>query len=432
MTSAPHQETVGQRLRRLRLANGLSQRELSGPGVSYAYISRIEAGTRTPSVKALRTLARKLRVSPEYLETGSDLRDVDSRELRLADAELALRLGGEPEEVRRMLEQLLDESVRAGDAVSGRRARIALGIAAFRAGAFADAVEQLEDIADPEALPPEEYADVFTTLGRAYHALGQFERAIELYRRCVAEVDTHNPISFVTYATHLSYALSDAGDLDGARDVVNEVFERTAGVGDLYSQVRVYWSAARLEMRDGRERTALEHIRHAIALLRVTEDTVQLGRANVLAAEIAVADNDLDGANEHLTQAERLLGQAPAPDDQCTLRTVQARWAARSGHADEAIAFAREALDLGGTEAGERAEATWALAEALAAKGQSDEAMHAFEQAIDRFLDDKRSREAARVCRAYASALRAAGREQEAFAVLERAADLAVASSNAR
>ncbi len=54
-------ETVGERLNRLRRERGLSQRELAEPGVSYAYISRIEAGTRNPSVKALRKLARTAR-----------------------------------------------------------------------------------------------------------------------------------------------------------------------------------------------------------------------------------------------------------------------------------------------------------------------------------------------------------------------------------
>src|SRR5205809_7908444 len=63
-------ESIGVRLKRLRLERDLSQRELSGPGVSYAYISRIEAGARTPSVKALRLLAQKLGVSVEQLETG--------------------------------------------------------------------------------------------------------------------------------------------------------------------------------------------------------------------------------------------------------------------------------------------------------------------------------------------------------------------------
>jgi Helix-turn-helix domain len=47
-------ETVGQRIRRLREERSLSQRDLSEPGTSYAYISRIEAGARNPSEKALR------------------------------------------------------------------------------------------------------------------------------------------------------------------------------------------------------------------------------------------------------------------------------------------------------------------------------------------------------------------------------------------
>jgi transcriptional regulator with XRE-family HTH domain len=63
-------ESIAARLKRLRLAQGLSQRDLSSPGVSYAYISRIEAGARMPSVKALRKLAAKLDVTVEYLETG--------------------------------------------------------------------------------------------------------------------------------------------------------------------------------------------------------------------------------------------------------------------------------------------------------------------------------------------------------------------------
>ena len=85
-------ETVGQRLRRLRLSRGLSQRDLAEPGVSYAYISRIESGARQPSVKALRKLARTLGVSPEYLERGVDLAPREDLEIQIADAEVALRL----------------------------------------------------------------------------------------------------------------------------------------------------------------------------------------------------------------------------------------------------------------------------------------------------------------------------------------------------
>src|SRR5256884_1599553 len=90
-----HQEPIGARLKRLRLERGFSQRDLSSPGVSYAYISRIEAGARRPSVKALRMLARKLGVTAEYLETGSEIGASEARELRLAELELRLRLDGD-------------------------------------------------------------------------------------------------------------------------------------------------------------------------------------------------------------------------------------------------------------------------------------------------------------------------------------------------
>src|SRR3989440_5535986 len=86
---AEQTETIGKRLRRLRLERRLSQRELSSPGVSYAYISRIEAGARTPSVKALRQLAAKLGVTVEYLETGVAMTTTDH-----LLAEVKVRLGG--------------------------------------------------------------------------------------------------------------------------------------------------------------------------------------------------------------------------------------------------------------------------------------------------------------------------------------------------
>src|SRR2546430_4784943 len=123
MASAPDRETIGQRLRRLRLDRGLSQRELSSPGVSYAYISRIEAGTRQPSVKALRKLAAKLGVTADYLETGSDLAGAEARELRLAQLELSVRLG-DWTDVEGPLERLLAEAVAAGDRSATSNARV--------------------------------------------------------------------------------------------------------------------------------------------------------------------------------------------------------------------------------------------------------------------------------------------------------------------
>ena len=96
--------SVGDRIRERRLALGLSQRELASEGVSYAYISRLEANTRRPSVRALRKLAVKLGVSVHWLETGED----DPGE-ELARIVLDHRAGPLPARARTLARKLLRE-----------------------------------------------------------------------------------------------------------------------------------------------------------------------------------------------------------------------------------------------------------------------------------------------------------------------------------
>src|SRR6266576_534053 len=219
-------EGVGQRLKRLRVARGFSQRDLSSPGVSYAYISRIEAGARTPSVKALRKLAQKLGVSVEYLETGRDIREVDDRELRLADAELELRLSDDFSAAEGKLDKILAEALAAGDMTSAVRARVALGLASAQRGNHLEAVERLEAaVAGEGAPPPHLRPDLYTTLGQSYAALGAPDRAVRIFDNCLTHVRQEVPgdaAVHIRYATFLSYALTDAGEFDRAAAVVQE------------------------------------------------------------------------------------------------------------------------------------------------------------------------------------------------------------------
>jgi len=180
-------ESLAERLKRLRLERGFSQRELSSPGVSYAYISRIEAGARQPSVKALRKLAQKLGVSADYLETGSEVRADELRELRLSEAELRLRLEQDADASAEEFGALLEEAREAGDSEAVLRARLGVGEVAARRGDYDEAVVQLEISLSEGAISPLTHADVFATLARSYSALGRPERAVELLERCLAE-----------------------------------------------------------------------------------------------------------------------------------------------------------------------------------------------------------------------------------------------------
>jgi transcriptional regulator with XRE-family HTH domain len=72
---------VGDRLRKARLKARLSQRELAFPGCTAAYISRLEAEERNPSLQMVAELARRLGVDAYWLATGKRRSDAVSAAL---------------------------------------------------------------------------------------------------------------------------------------------------------------------------------------------------------------------------------------------------------------------------------------------------------------------------------------------------------------
>jgi transcriptional regulator with XRE-family HTH domain len=429
-------EGVGARLKRLRLQRGFSQRDLSSPGVSYAYISRIEAGARTPSVKALRKLAQKLGVSVEYLETGRDIRDVDDRELRLADAELDLRLGNDTAAAVQKLSAVLKEAEAAGDGDSALRARITLGLAAAQNGDHLEAVERLEAVIADERVPAAHVRpDLYTTLGQSYAALGAPERAVKLFERCLEQVSQAVPADTagqIRYATFLSYALSDSGDYERAGDVVREALSRADEQTDPYTRVRLYWSLARLHALEGRSTEALDYIRSAIALLKATDDNLTLARAYLLAAGVELRNRSIEDARSNLVLAERLLGPTPERVDLGMLRIGQSGLAHLEGNGEKAVEHARDSLALLGDFHGDtQGAAVHALAKGLALTGDTTGANDAFRRAVDLLAVHGRRVDAGEAALEWASFLQAQGREEEAEPILRRAYDLGVDAETA-
>src|SRR5436305_14463122 len=82
---------VGVRLKAARERAGLSQRQLAFDGCTAAYISRLEAGARVPSLQMVNELAARLGVSSQWLSTGVEVPYTEPTDL--LEAEVALRLG---------------------------------------------------------------------------------------------------------------------------------------------------------------------------------------------------------------------------------------------------------------------------------------------------------------------------------------------------
>jgi tetratricopeptide (TPR) repeat protein len=425
---AAGEESIGTRIRRLRLERGLSQRELSGPGVSYAYVSRIEAGQREPSLKALRILARKLRVSLDHLETGAAVSDAQDRELRLADAELELRLGTDLRAAEESFRALLVDARESGDTFVEARARAGRGIALAGLGESRSAAAELERALDAEAAMPELRPDAYRALARAYRELGMPQRAVQLLERCVEELGRRPPgdeASAALYSTYLSQALEERGETAGARIALLEARERLEASGDARARIRLQWSLAREAVEERRFDRALAYLRRAVTLLEATEDTVELARAHLTCARVLVDEGQAESAGTHLERAEWLLQLSGEPGELGILRTAQSRWAAEVGRVDEALERAQEAVEiLEGHEA--QGGAWYALGVAHALRNETDEADAAFRSAVDHLARGGDWREAARASREWARVLRTAGREAEAFEVMEQATLLTV------
>src|SRR5215472_18762654 len=75
---------LGERLRQLRVAAGLTQSELAGERFSKEYVSQIERGKTRPTRETIEWLAAKLGADPGFLERG-----ISADERRRVDTLLA-------------------------------------------------------------------------------------------------------------------------------------------------------------------------------------------------------------------------------------------------------------------------------------------------------------------------------------------------------
>src|SRR5438874_8156807 len=111
--SAPSGLRLGERLRQLRVAAGLTQSELAGDRFSKEYVSQIERGKTRPTRETIDWLAERLGVDAGFLANG-----VSTDERGRLDA--ALTRAGALLEARRNDEALEEfESIRAAALATG-------------------------------------------------------------------------------------------------------------------------------------------------------------------------------------------------------------------------------------------------------------------------------------------------------------------------
>jgi tetratricopeptide (TPR) repeat protein len=410
-------EAVGRRLKEARERAGLSQRALSFSGCSPAYISRIEAGDRIPSLQLLRELGRRLGVSEDYLATGSET--IPARSALLVDAEIALRLD-DLDRARGLYERALAE---ANGPTERAEALEGLGSLELREGRPAEAVELLEQALTLFGGDPASRPSLAEGLGRAHAALGEFAPAIALFRRCAETFDAAGDVlGSIRFACLLGYALTDSGNFAEAESVVAKALVAGREVADPYTRARLYWSQSRLLLEQGKATTAERYARGALETLRATEDTYALGLAHQLLALVYLEVGRPGEALELLEEAWPLIAASATPVELAEYRVEEARALAALGERERAAALAMAATaGLKGALAVDAGRSYVLLAGIFTELGEPDRARELYELGIERLEEWGPSRYLVDAYGQLARLLEDAGHTDEALDVLKRA-----------
>jgi len=409
-------KAVGQRLRTAREAVGLSQRQLAFPGCSPAYISRIEAGDRIPSLQLLRELGRRLGVSEDFLATGSEARP---QSFLLLEAELALRFD-DLERAGELYAEAFEQAVRPAER---SQAEEGLGQLALRTGDVRKAIGYFERALVGSSLDEWERPALAESLGRAYMVVGELEPAVAIFERCLAAFEERGDrIAAVRFACLLGYALSEAGEFVRAEEVVARALAEGRESLDPYMRARVYWARAKVLGDQGDLEGASPYAYQALAAIELTEDLHYTGLAHQLVARLELERGRASEALEYLVQGWPLLERSGSPIEQALFRAEQTLALARLGQTEEAAEVGEEVTALlGDADPSEAGRIYAILAEVALELGEDEEAEARYLHAVERLERQPAGRDLVDAYAKLAELMEAKGRSEDAYAFMKKA-----------
>ncbi|HEX2504611.1 MAG TPA: helix-turn-helix domain-containing protein, partial [Gaiellaceae bacterium] len=409
-------KAVGERLREAREAAGLSQRQLAFSGCSPAYISRIEAGDRIPSLQLLRELGRRLNVSEDYLATGVDPARQSGK---LMDADLARRFD-ETERAAALYQEILDTTLDAGERAAALEG---LGHIELRTGHPRPAVALFEQALAVSGQRDFERPALAESLGRAYAALGEFAPAMAIFERCLEHAESkRDTLGVVRFAALLSYALTDSGNLTRAEQVVTRALAAEDETLDPLARARLLWSQAKLRGESGDAEASAGYAYKALALIELTEDTDLLGLAHRIVAYAELDRGEPEAALRHLEEGWPLLERGGSPLERAHYQIDKARAYVRLGRAEEAAALALQATGKLGDALPEDAGRAYALvADVYVELGRPERAQELYELAAEYLKQNNPNRYLAEVWGKLASLHEAEGRLDRAYEYMKLA-----------
>lgn len=370
---------VGQRLRKARQAAGLTQRDLSFEGCTAAYVSRIEAGARVPSLQILREFANQLGVSLEYLATGQP--DAETLSSELLEAEVALRLGQE-ERATELYEAALDE---ADSPAALARVQLGLGRLALRRGELDEGIALLEQALDSGRLGSGDASAAANALGRSYASQNRYDEAFALFERFLGEAQARGDhFDQIRFALLLANAYVDHGDYARAHATLGGVLDLARKTVDPTLRASLYWSQSRVHLSQEEPDRAAEYAQLAIATLKAGEQTLEAARALQVLAFIENDRGNPRAALELVDEGEPIVAAAGKTTDAAMFAVERARALWALGETDEAAALLLGIVPrLSAAAPRDAARAYSVVAGIFRAQGDTARALELYELAVE-------------------------------------------------
>ena len=389
------------RLRRLRAAKGLTQRQLAGTDLSVSYVSLLEAGRRTPTPETVSALAASLGCTPAELLGEADSPPARPATLNIRFGQLALEAGSLDQAQQHFEVALatpdLDPLMRT-EAVIGA-ARVLEGQGRLREAA--DAYEGLVQ----EAMDSPRYVaslSVIINWCRCLYELGELGRVVEVGTGAMQELDrlqAWRSDTAVQLLATVAAAHFELGQVPQAERLLREGLVRAEEIRSPKARASVLWNASHLASEEGRHREALELAEEALAYFRHEADRRAAARLLSQYGYLLLRQDPprVADAIDTLHEALEILREAGYGYERGYVLTELSRANLLQDQPDRAAELAEQAVaELGPQAALERARAQTAHAAALAALGRTEQSAALFDQAAGALEQLHASRHAAR------------------------------------
>jgi tetratricopeptide (TPR) repeat protein len=413
---------LGNKIRELRIARGMTQAGLAGPDFSKGFISLLETGRTRASLRAAQILAGRLGVEVTDLVSAPST-DRQDLEFMLLRAEQELRAG----QPKTALDISAKWTAKASGILRARFQRLHAR-ALIETARSTDAVRLLDEaLRSFRSLGAKEFvARTLYDLARAHirlHAFGEAVRFALEAEQAIGRGDVIDRTLELEIHQFLASAYHSTGDINSAQVRSERAREMAEDAADPAALAKLYQSLSLTRYEEGDKEAALAYARKAIEAHdalgqqeRVAETWNTLGWLFIKREHYAKASEALDRA-EALAKEHRIVLLGP------WISLNRAALALARGQYREARDLAEAAASGKNTRL--RSRALLLVARAMdSAGGSLAEVRRAFEEAIAAHKDES-PREQARAHQAYADAL--AGRKQpaDAYAEARKASELA-------